>query len=71
MNVERDTSTGLKLVIVENNFEIQADAIRTGVEIMADTMAIEEAINIFVLLLLLFVSLLDYLMCIMYFIFIR
>jgi hypothetical protein len=71
MNVERDTSTGLNLVMVENNFEIQADAIRTGVEIMADTMAIEEAINIFVLLLLLFVSLLDYLMCIMYFIFIR
>jgi len=48
MNVERDTSTGLKLVIVENNFEIQADTIRAGVETMAVAMAIEEAINIFV-----------------------
>jgi hypothetical protein len=57
MNVVRDTSTGLNLVMVENNFEIKAVAIRMGVQTMADARMIEEeAINIFVL----FVSLLDY-----------
>jgi hypothetical protein len=50
MNDVRDTSIGLNLVMVENNFEIQADAISIGVQTMAVATRIEdEAINIFVL----------------------